>query len=192
MVDRINGIGNYNNFPVIRGTNKEDEDSTYAQEYGQAPVKDPYGDKGVIYEPGTSGSVKEDEPENGVRLDLSSAATEPKRDVVDEDYLAKAKRIFFEFIERVKEFAVNLWNGNEGTEDVPAELLEGDFRKNAAASGFKTTEERLAELLRSDNRGHLVKNSDLLTYYDRSGRISKVNASDRTRIMEGDYKDIYL
>ncbi len=192
MVDRINGIGNYNNLPPIRSADKKEEESSYAREYGHGIPNDPYGDKGVIYESGTSKTVKNDEPEGGVRLDLSTAAAEPKSDVVDEDYLAMAKRIFFEFVDRIKGFVNRLWNGNDDTQDVPAELLEGDFRKNAAASGFKTTEERLAELLHNDNRGHLVKNSDLLTYYDRSGRISKVNASDRTRIMEGDYRDIYL
>ena len=97
-----------------------------------------------------------------------------------------------EVLDNIKVFVNRLWNGNDASSEVPEELMKGDFRKNAAASGFKTTEERLQELLNKDNRGHLVKNSDLLTYYDRSGHISKVNASDRIRIMEGDAKDIYL
>ncbi len=197
MVDRINGIGNYN-YPLVRGTEKKEEDSTYAKEYGQGLIKDPYENAGVVYEPGNSrtnesaAAPKEDIPENGVRLDISSLAKEPKSDVVEEDFVARAKRIFFELLDNVKTFFNALWNGNDAASEVPEELMEGDFRKNAAASGFKTTEERLQELLNKDKRGHLVKNSDLLTYYDRSGHISKVNPSDRARIMEGDYKDIYL
>ena len=192
MVDRINGIGNYNTYPVIKGPAGGEEESDFAREYGQGIINDPYGDKGVVYESKSSNPPQKEESESGVVLDLSSAAAEPKSDIIEEDFLAKAKRIFFEFIDRIKEFASGLWNGNDATSEVPEELLQGDFRKNAAASGFKTAEERLQELLNNDNRGHLVKNSDLLTYYDRSGRISPVNASDRTRIMEGDYKDIYL
>ena len=192
MVDRINGIGNYNTYPVIKGPASGEEESDFAKEYGQGLVSDPYGDKGVIYESAAPNEPKKDEPESGVRLDLSSAATAPESDIVEEDFIAKAKRLFFDLIQGIREFASKLWNGNDGTPEVPEELLQGDFRKNAAASGFKTAEERLQELLNNDNRGHLVKNSDLLTYYDRSGRISSVNASDRIRIMEGDYRDIYL
>ena len=106
--------------------------------------------------------------------------------------LGKSKFVSEPFLDNIKVFVNRLWNGNDASSEVPEELMKGDFRKNAAASGFKTTEERLQELLNKDNRGHLVKNSDLLTYYDRSGHISKVNASDRTRIIEGDAKDIYL
>ena len=197
MVDRINGVGNYS-YPLVRGTEKKDEDSTYAKEYGQGLIKDPYENAGVVYEPGRSkaqesvATPKEEVPENGVRLDISSLSKEPEKKVVDEDLMARAKRIFFEFLDNIKVFVNRLWNGNDASSEVPEELMKGDFRKNAAASGFKTTEERLQELLNKDNRGHLVKNSDLLTYYDRSGHISKVNASDRARIIEGDAKDIYL
>ena len=198
MVDRINGVGSYNNYPLVRGTDKKEEDSAYAKEYGQGLVKDPYENAGVVYEPGrskkseSSATPREDIPENGVRLDISSLAKESDKKVIEEDLVARAKRIFFEFLDNIKVFVNRLWNGNDASSEVPEELMKGDFRKNAAASGFKTTEERLQELLNKDNRGHLVKNSDLLTYYDRSGHISKVNASDRTRIMEGDAKDIYL
>ena len=31
-----------------------------------------------------------------------------------------------------------------------------------------------------------VRNSDLLTYYDRSGRIVQMNGSDKNRILHGD------
>lgn len=45
---------------------------------------------------------------------------------------------------------------------------------------------RMVRLLTEDGQKPLARNSGLLTYYDRTGKIADVNASDRERILHGD------
>ncbi len=46
--------------------------------------------------------------------------------------------------------------------------------------------EQVISLLTDDGRRAVAKNSTLLTYYDKSGKITQINASDRERILHGD------
>lgn len=46
--------------------------------------------------------------------------------------------------------------------------------------------DQVINLLTDDGRRSVAKNSTLLTYYDKSGKLTKINASDRERILHGD------
>lgn len=46
--------------------------------------------------------------------------------------------------------------------------------------------DQVISLLTDDGRRSVAKNSTLLTYYDKSGKLTKINASDRERILHGD------
>lgn len=46
--------------------------------------------------------------------------------------------------------------------------------------------EQVINLLTDDGRKSVAKNSTLLTYYDKSGKLTQINASDRERILHGD------
>lgn len=46
--------------------------------------------------------------------------------------------------------------------------------------------EQVISLLTEDGRKTMAKNSNLLTYYDRTGRITQLSASDQERILHGD------
>lgn len=46
--------------------------------------------------------------------------------------------------------------------------------------------DQVISLLTDDGRRSVAKNSTLLTYYDRSGKLTQINASDRERILHGD------
>lgn len=46
--------------------------------------------------------------------------------------------------------------------------------------------EQVISLLTDDGRRTVAKNSNLLTYYDKSGKLTQINASDRERILHGD------
>lgn len=46
--------------------------------------------------------------------------------------------------------------------------------------------EQVISLLTDDGRRTVAKNSTLLTYYDRNGKLTQINASDRERILHGD------
>ena len=90
-----------------------------------------------------------------------------------------------------------------------AELAETDltqakesFRKDENAStevltGIKTPDinspdyvEQIRTYLDESKEIHYVKNSDLLTYYDRSGKIVKMNGADKKRILKGDGSEL--
>lgn len=195
MINKVDGIGNYR-YPEVRNVNVKTSESAMNMDYGQTAVKDPYEGAGVIYEPKTTQtpqpeSVKKDD--TGVKLDLSSsttvASTSAKDAVVEESFGASVKRIFYAAIEAVKSFVQNLW---EGTSTEITEVNDENLRSEAVSKGYQTAEERLAELLQQDNRGTLAKNSDLLTYYDRSGHITKMDPSDKSKILTGTSNDIQL
>ena len=44
----------------------------------------------------------------------------------------------------------------------------------------------MISLLTDDGRRSVAKNSTLLTYYDKNGKLTQINASDRERILHGD------
>lgn len=46
--------------------------------------------------------------------------------------------------------------------------------------------DRVISLLTDDGRRSVAKNSTLLTYYDKNGKLTQINASDRERILHGD------
>ena len=46
--------------------------------------------------------------------------------------------------------------------------------------------DQVISLLTDDGKRSVAKNSNLLTYYDRSGKLRQINASDRERILHGD------
>ena len=49
--------------------------------------------------------------------------------------------------------------------------------------------EQIQTYLENSEQTAYVKNSDLLTYYDRNGRIVQLSGSDRNRILNGDKRD---
>lgn len=46
--------------------------------------------------------------------------------------------------------------------------------------------EQVISLLTDDGKRSIAKNSTLLTYYDKNGKLTQINASDRERILHGD------
>lgn len=46
--------------------------------------------------------------------------------------------------------------------------------------------EQVINLLTDDGKRSVAKNSTLLTYYDKNGKLTQINASDRERILHGD------
>lgn len=46
--------------------------------------------------------------------------------------------------------------------------------------------DRVISLLTDDGKKSIAKNSTLLTYYDKNGKLTQINASDRERILHGD------
>lgn len=137
----------------------------------------------------------------GVEVSLSTAAVRAAE-------AAKPKtigEIIADTLNSIKAFFVRLWTGEddaagalsaeeENTENAETEIISPiDAPKEAEKAVFETVNlrnnpETIAEFMVDYGGRHLVKNSDLLTQYDRNGRITSPNASDRRRILQGDGK----
>lgn len=98
---------------------------------------------------------------------------------------------------------LDFWNSGSPSETVDVIEKEEDviLETDIIAEEAKETEEEEsgAEIMPADSSSQdyladsgqaaYVKNSDLLTYYDRTGRIVQLSGSDRNRILNGDKKD---
>lgn len=90
-------------------------------------------------------------------------------------------------VENVSEEAGNAAEGvsaQDEKEDFEAKQAERDekIRKHLRSGNL----EQVISLLTDDGKRSVAKNSTLLTYYDKSGKLTQLNASDRERILHGD------
>ncbi len=151
----------------------------------------------------------------GVRLELSgkeeSGEQTEKRDVRangNTSMSGSLLTLFKDLFQSVKDFLYKLWNEpSEETvisEDVTPEEAERYTEEYYALKGIdpKVREaerdekirkqlrsgnlEQVISLLTDDGRRTMAKNSTLLTYYDKSGKLTQLSASDKERILHGD------
>ena len=81
----------------------------------------------------------------------------------------------------------------EKTEEAAADENTEDFKKKQEEQDEKIRKhlrsgnlDQVISLLTDDGRRSVAKNSTLLTYYDKNGKLTQINASDRERILHGD------
>ncbi|MFG6336843.1 MAG: hypothetical protein K1W20_15525 [Lachnospiraceae bacterium] len=151
----------------------------------------------------------------GVRLELSgkeeSGEQTEKRDARangNTPLSGSLLTLFKDLFQSVKDFLYKLWNEpSEETvisEDVTPEEAERYTEEYYALKGIdpKVREaerdekirkqlrsgnlEQVISLLTDDGRRTMAKNSTLLTYYDKSGKLTQLSASDKERILHGD------
>ncbi len=151
----------------------------------------------------------------GVRLELSGkeegGEQTEKRDVRangNTPMSGSLLTLFKDLFQSVKDFLYKLWNEpSEETvisEDVTPEEAERYTEEYYALKGIdpKVREaerdekirkqlrsgnlEQVISLLTDDGRRTMAKNSTLLTYYDKSGKLTQLSASDKERILHGD------
>jgi len=75
----------------------------------------------------------------------------------------------------------------EGSEkEVSYEAIQAQQEEKIRKSLRSGNLEQVISILTDDGRRTVAKNSSLLTYYDKNGRLTQINASDRERILHGD------
>lgn len=119
--------------------------------------------------------------EEGVRLELSGQRNVSAADSRSLTGAAKPvlqtslgiRDFFHQTVSAIKDFFYKIWN------DVPTE----EKVENASPDMGKAPV--TAEELTKDIK-YVARNSDLVTYYDRSGKLVQPNASDKERILHGD------
>ena len=123
-------------------------------------------------------------------------------------FLETVQKFVTDFIQTVRDLFNRIWNEPQAEEsvqssDVTSEEAERYTEEYLTAKGLtekapvdKDTEiqkylhsgnlDQVISLLTDNGHKTIAKNSNLLTYYDRSGRITQINPSDRERILHGD------
>jgi hypothetical protein len=122
-------------------------------------------------------------------------------------FLTGLQNAFQKILQTVRDVFYRIWNDPQPveTEEVSAEKAENTDASGLAAEKAESTEiseenkeEKIQEYLHSGDldqvmnlltdhgKKSMAKNSGLLTYYDRQGRLIEINPSDRERIMHGD------
>jgi hypothetical protein len=130
-------------------------------------------------------------------------------------FFAALQNVFQKILQTVRDVFDKIWNDPQPAEtaELSAEETEntessGIAAKKADSTGLsaqeseeiseENKEEKIQEYLHSGNldqvmnlltdygKKSVAKNSSLLTYYDRQGRLTEINPSDRERIMHGD------
>lgn len=152
----------------------------------------------------------------GVRLELSSKGmqgSEAEEGAVSGDKAADTRpgsvvSFFRGLLQSVRDFLYQIWNEPSSetviSEDVTPEEAERYTQEYYKIKGIDPEEqeaerdekirrqlrsgnlEQVMSLLTDDGRRTMAKNSTLLTYYDKSGKLTQLNASDRERILHGD------
>ena len=200
MIEKVRLDPNVQKYRVNPTTRKIPTEELYA--------KDP-GEQGVIYEP----SQKKEQKDS---LTLSSIYEAPKEETEKkpETFGEKVGAVLGKAVSAIRAFFSKLWNGPEKavnpvneTEAAPAaeeQELKIPAEEPVPEVRAADSDDFLREIVKTRDRAklmnyvtengkkHLAKNSDLLTSYDRSGRIVSVSPSDKRLILEGDFRDIRL
>lgn len=109
----------------------------------------------------------------------------PSEDVITEDEVEEAGEP-----ERLSEEYLALKNLEElqNPETVARQHLENETKRDEEIQKLLRSGdmERVVNLVTENGQKTMAKNSTLLTYYDRSGKIAPLSASDQERILHGD------
>lgn len=121
----------------------------------------------------------------------------PEETIISEDVTPEeAERYTLEYykLKGIERKPVDFTQGSVGNVDVTgAAVQEVDPKIQEAERDEKIRKqlrsgnlEQVISLLTDDGKRTVAKNSTLLTYYDKSGKLTQLNASDRERILHGD------
>ena len=108
---------------------------------------------------------------------ISEDVTPEEAERYTEEYYA-LKGITPEAIQKQEPEAVST---EESDKEMQAER-DARIRKHLRSGNL----DQVISLLTDDGKRSVAKNSTLLTYYDKSGQLRQINASDRERILHGD------
>lgn len=220
MIDKINGQKIYEYEKINRAKRKSVDSPEFhldAEKQGVIYERSDEKKKGSRVETKQEASKASGEKySSGVRVEVSrDAKGREERKKASVDFSAQ----FRVFAEKAVTFLKALWDKiwNEPKEEQFPEILEermaqaeeGDgqyllpvveesiapptyTRDEIRAMFRRGNREEIENFLSENGRRHLVKNSDLLTQYDKTGAIVGINRADKEIILHGDKNQIKL
>lgn len=186
MIDPVNtGYHAYTRIDTQAGNNRQTAEKfslDYSQEGNDKTSQTLKAEEdGVVVE--LSGRTKESNDE--ARTEQSVNATHAKEAGLG-DMLHSAQTFFNRLTERmkgivqnVKEGLIHFWNSD--TTDLKIPNIEQTIAGRVSPNTKQTTADRMSRIATP-----LQNRSDLLTYYDKSGKMVKLSGSDKDRILRGD------
>ena len=192
MIDKVR-LNNYHRYPPVSGKKSA---------AGEFSLPGEPGEKGVIYEP--SQKTPKAPPPEPIKdtVNISISAEKEAAPASPPSFLSTLTSAAKKAVAAVRNFFYTLWNGPE--EKTEAELSEVPPAEAVSAPADTTETDPLQEILKSRDKEQLVRyltedgrrpparSTDLLTSYDRSGRIVAIDPSDRQLILKGTFGDIKL
>lgn len=204
MIEPVNNQNYYGYNKTIKGTASSDTGDSFSLAYREQKQKRD-GEKDLL-------------EENGVRVDLSGAGAQYRREgaqsqsaampgsweePVDlsesmkqaQNFLTKVRDTLLTFFANVKAFAVRFWNSEE-VQEQSSEAVSGETADTAPDAplerepGWEVMQMQMLPTDEKEKQAIAARNTDLLTQYDRNGRIVQVSGSDRTRILKGNVGDL--
>ena len=187
-LDRINGLDEGNGVIYESETNKRPEYKTLEQTKEEVAREEAAAAKVNLHS-------RFDGP--GVAVELSTESVK-----ASEEYQREAARssensildILVDAWRQIRKFFSDLWNGGsdnilEASEIVDTSNDSEEITINtriASTENLNNSPENIASFMMDYGGKKLAKNSDLLTQYDRSGKIISPSPSDRRRILQGE------
>lgn len=215
MVNRVNG-NYYNDYSQMKSVNTvSDNGEKFSLDYKQENLSSETTKKEES-DSKTAKAKKEAAERNGVKLELSKDAKPKemgwqKEQPTDKDTLSvepkslitSIQNLFTDMIQYVKDFFYKIWNDTDSEESLNvSENTDEESFETTLQESLKRTQANEEELLKKalhtgdlpqvidilteNGTKTIAKNSTLLTYYDKNGRVVEPNASDRERILHGD------
>ena len=195
MIDKVNLQNYYNNYQAGSVKKVGSDDQIFSLE-GKGP--------GVIYEP--SGKTEnterqekpqapKEEPKESVTLELSGENQKTVEEPVEGSVRKGIQEFFEKIVTLIKSTFESIWNGTEESKEPleDASNTESASPDNVVKDILKSRDmNKLEQYLTADGTRQPAKNTDLLTYYDRKGKIVSVDPSDKRKILQGDYNDLKL
>lgn len=212
MIDPVNNRGYYEYSKINTNIeNQLENGEKFSLDYEKKDESDEKAkvlkDKGVVVELSENGpqresmSNQEKQPDSGEEITLEQTVTSVRK-----LFLGVAD-FFSQLFKKVGATLLAFWNSDSAqaeelpqenemqmdstqTEELPQEngtqtnLTEDAAVEQTEDISHKSLEEIQAYL--ESGTKHYVKNSDLLTYYDRSGKFVQLNGADKERILKGE------
>ena len=213
MVNKIDG-NNYYDYQKLKNVNIPDTGEKFSLDYKQNELQSESKDN-KDKDDKASAVQNNTEDKSGVKLELSrqgqsvaagrtqSYNKSRSQDTVDVQSIIDAIREFISTaITAVRDFFYNLWYDSPRPEaNIHAEIDNAEVEETQETADVYDDEKldrriqpylksgdlnQVINLLTDNGRKSIARNSSLLTYYDKTGRMVEPNASDRERILHGD------